>query len=297
MGVLNEKRCKNLFQINPNGPSSQTTLIPPYSTTGITPVVEYTSGWYILSFNYNGSVGSITFNNQTDITVYGVLVGGGGGTPDNTGAISASGANGGSVFNFYFTASLNQKYNFTIGSGGQPGAYGGYTSMSKDGETTLILAPAGSPGVLSDSYTGNPSGQEAYTNNTSWAKGISATLENSVTGGAGVYISSFKYQSSGKNGLGILIPPNSSRLEYFGGGGGSCGFYINFTGTLHSTAAGSCSGGAGGGGDGGYQYSNNLIYVISTNWINGRGGGGGGAFGTVGALGGDGIVILYFKYP
>jgi hypothetical protein len=294
----------NIFQLNPNSPSITTTFFnPPYTISGTAPFVEYVSGWYILTFN---SSSSITFNTIT--TVYTTVVGGGGGGGSSSTANSnyASGGNGGSVCNGYFSSDTNQ-ITITVGSGGTGGTSGGNGSngntSSISSSSINITCPGGNHGVTGQYW---PSGQSAVTS--SGVSVMSFTQVNSITGGnfpVGNRNSSGVYQfSNGINGIGVSIPPNSSRIEYFGGGGASCGTYCGGAFGFSSPP----SGGLGGGGNGGYNSeinNNNTTYAFieAGSGMNGRGGGGGGGtyfYNSVSGDGGDGgsgSVIFCFKYP
>lgn len=285
----------NIFQVNPNSPSITTTFFnPPYTISGTAPFVEYVSGWYILTFN---SSSSITFNTIT--TVYTTVVGGGGGggSAENSSNDYASGGNGGSVCNASFSSDTN-KITITVGSGGTGGTGGngsnGNTS-SISSSSINISCPGGNYGVYGHFW---PSGQSAVTS--SGVTLVSFTPENSITGGNFKVPSNGIYQySNGINGIGIFIPPNSSRLEYFGGGGASsgiiCGGELDFPSPP--------SGGLGGGGNGGYNFTSSSS-IEAGSGINGRGGGGGGATyfynsdsSGDGGDGGSGCVVFCFKYP
>jgi hypothetical protein len=289
----------NIFQLNPNSPSITTTFFnPPYTISGTAPFVEYVSGWYILTFN---SSSSITFNTIT--TVYTTVVGGGGGggSSSNTNANYASGGNGGSVCNGYFSSDTNQ-ITITVGSGGTGGTSGGNGSngntSSISSSSINITCPGGNHGVTGQYW---PSGQSAVTS--SGVTLISFTQEKSITGGnLRVPNNGISQFSNGINGIGISIPPNSSRLEYFGGGGASNGTYCGGEFVLSSPP----SGGLGGGGNGGYNSEITITtyaFIEAGSGMNGRGGGGGG--GTYfyqsgsgdGGDGGSGSVIFCFKYP
>ena len=292
----------NIFQLNPNSPSITTTFFnPPYTISGTAPFVEYVSGWYILTFN---SSSSITFNTIT--TVYTTVVGGGGGggSAESSSNDYASGGNGGSVCNASFSSDTN-KITITVGSGGTGGTGGngsnGNTS-SISSSSINISCPGGNYGVSGHFW---PSGQSAVTS--SGVTLVSFTPENSITAGnfrlghEGIY-----QYSNGINGIGIFIPPNSSRLEYFGGGGASNGTYCGYIFHLTSPP----SGGLGGGGNGGYNFQTNssstnptYSFIEAGSGINGRGGGGGGATyfydsgSGDGGDGGSGCVVFCFKYP
>lgn len=287
---VNSNDLKNLFQINPNGPTSQTTLPPPYTIVGTSPFFEYTSGWYILTFNINSSITFIA-----GLTVYNIVVGGGGsgGSSGNF----CSGGNGGSVFNGYFTSNTNA-ITITVGTGGN-GVTG--STIGNAGNSSSIInnvdisvsSPGGNFGV-NNTYWPDPQPPIIYTNNTVTA--INFTPEYNITGGN---FGDIPYlPSDGKNGIEVNLPPGSSRLEYYGGGGGAGNAYI---GAAFGYGTGG-NGGLGGGGLGGYVvYSNSLSPLLTQkgNGVNGRGGGGGGAASSsVGSGdGGDGVVIFYFKYP
>ena len=289
---------KNIFQINPNSPSITSTFFnPPYTISGTSPFIEYVSGWYILTFN---SSSSITFDITT--SVYVTIVGGGGGGGSSNSSGYASGGNGGSVCNASFSSDTNQ-ITITVGSGGAGGTSGGNGSngniSSISSSLININCPGGNHGV-----TGNywPSGQTAVT--TLGVTAVMSTQANSITGGnfpIGNKNNSGVYEfSNGINGIGVSIPPNSSRIEYFGGGGASCGTFCGGSFGFASPP----SGGLGGGGNGGYNYNtsgNNYAFIQAGSGMNGRGGGGGADFYNSGqgpgGNGGNGCVIMCFKYP
>jgi len=285
----------NIFQLNPNSPSITTTFFnPPYTISGTAPFVEYVSGWYILTFN---SSSSITFNTIT--TVYTTVVGGGGGggSAENSTNDYASGGNGGSVCNASFSSDTN-KITITVGSGGNGGTGGNGTNgntSSISSSSINISCPGGKYGVYGHFW---PSGQSAVTS--SGVTLVSFTPENSITAGNFRVGHEGIYQfSNGINGIGIFIPPNSSRLEYFGGGGASSGIICGGEFDFPSPP----SGGLGGGGNGGYNFTSSSS-IEAGSGINGRGGGGGGATyfynsdsSGDGGDGGSGCVVFCFKYP
>lgn len=296
---------KNIFQVNPNCNSTNITL--PFQTTGPC-FIEYSSGYYIIKWSDNGSFTNLSITSNIDVLIVGGGGSGGGGGTANP--YTSSGGNGGSVTHVNFLpANSNVTYFIGVGQGGNSvgasvngytGNNGGISNFNANDSSVLITVPGGNGG-----YTGSywPYGQGACSITLPGGSIIYQTPLNTITGGNGNMISSGSnaYSCSGNNGYGVFIPTNSSNLHYFGGGGGCSGAYVG--GNFVSINAG--NGGLGGGGNGGYLYGVSPYPFVSVgNGINGTGGGGGGgadgyydsaAYNS--GRGGNGTVIIWFKYP
>jgi len=267
------------------------------------------SGYYQLSFypknnlnglsQYDGS-GIIKFNFNLNINL--ILVGGGGGGGRNSGNANAAsgGGGGGNYLVNNYTIIKDTSYNINVGRGGGGSnnptlTNGGNTYFYKDNNANLgLLCTGGSKG--NDSTNTNPviggDGGFYYLN------GINTNNGNGGNGGKSY--GNFTNGTDGSNSYSYIINGfnynNNIILQnkFSGGGaggasalGGRCGSYNSIFGI-------------------GGKYNDSNFTVPNgenapVNWQNyyyfGAGGGGGAPGSTKGGFGGDGILVIYFKYP
>ena len=268
------------------------------------------SGYYELLFypynninglsQYDGS-GIIKFN--FDLSINLILVGGGGGGGNAVTGNNNAGSGGGGGGNYLYTnynIIKDTNYNINVGRGGGGSnnptlTNGGNTYFYKDNSANLgLLCTGGSKGNAS---TNNPviggAGGFYYLN------GIINT-NNGNGGNGGKSYGNSNAGTDGSNSYSYIIDGfiynNNIILQnkFSGGGaggasrlGGRCGSYDSNFGI---------------GGDynnSDFTVSNGENALVNYNgfYYFGGGGGGGGVTSSIGGFGGDGILVIYFKYP
>jgi len=253
--IINYKNCDNVET------TISTPLVPFIITSG-SPTIDYSNGYYTITFLDNGGIKFLVPLTSGDNDFNALVVGGGGGGGQSSpfvgpydGYGGGGGAGGGVIYNS-ISVLENLNYNVIVGQGGNPHGQGNSSSFSN------IIANGGNVGK-------NATDQ-------SYGKG-GVGINGGGSGGNGGWYYPFD-ADDGIDGTLVTIGLNSN---YYGGGGGG----------------GSYSGqpilSIGGQGGGGGAYPNE-----GTPNTGGGGGGGNGNPVNVqpGGVGGSGIVILYFKY-
>lgn len=265
--------------------------IDPWTFSGATKTYHVEGGYNytVLTYLNNG-----TFNTTNAITGAKILVIAGGG-----GSAQGAGGAGGYYYNSSYTIPVGN-YNVFVGLGGDAGqsrsVKGGYGQNSSFND--IIMKGGGGGGMVTDlngTHGGSGGGGGGHDTVTTFG-GRGTTGQGRDGGGnGGIYASPYPSGGgggaggsglnattgvAGNGGVGLSNNiTNGTTLWYAGGGGGG----VNLAGT-------GGTGGIGGGGNG----SNGAI-----GWagINGTGGGGGGSqvdSDTLGARGGNGIVIIKY---
>jgi len=293
------------------------------ANTGITP-----TGNFKVSANGNMSLytftgnGNITFANNTTASI--LLVGGGGGGGQTAGDEGAGGGGAGAVG--YGTVTLPAgTYTITIGAGGQAANAGNVgndpTSTNSAGgcgnATTFVCAQnsinevaygggAGAPGCnradgLQGGSGGGGSGCGSYHSGGNPIRGkgsLGLTYLGNNGGGGG-------HEAGGGGGGGASAPGGNTTSDNrnFVGAVGGAGYTWTINGVTYGGGGGGGAeqdggvgkGGVGGGGDGAFNGSPSKAGQPNT----GGGGGGGGtnSGGSVGAPGGNGVLILAVQTP
>lgn len=267
--IINYKTCNTI-----NSDSNYSTPTEPFVITSGSPTVEYSNGYYIITFLDNGGITFLVPLTSGDDDFNALVVGGGGGggsgglpaTGFYRGTLGGGGAAGGQVIQNPISVGQYFNYNVTVGQGGPSSTNGSPSSFS------TITASGGEKG---EDATSILAGQGGF--------GVSPQDNDGGTGGYSVLVGSL-YQdydpTNGHNGIPITI--NSTTTHYAGGGGG--GAYNNGTTSFYS------AGGSVGGGNG------NIPNAGAPNTGGGGGGNGDPNNPSAGGQGGSGIVILYFKY-
>jgi hypothetical protein len=264
-------------------------LVIPFTTTGTGTTVQYTSGYYIVTFINSGT---ITFTKTvSNVSIICVGGGGGGGSGSSNFSNQQSGRGGGGGGNYQLTSQTltNQIYNISVGTGGLGGAAGFPGSVGAAGNpgTTSSISTSTSSIILSCSGGGGG----PISGNIGGTAGTVLTPSGlSVNGGAGGIADTSGYPSSSYSSP-FSIPPVLSTYinsKYCGGGGG-CNPPSN-------------GGGSGYNGAGGILNGSNSKYGQNASTY---GSGGGGASNNTspnisnysGGNGASGVVIIYFQYP
>jgi hypothetical protein len=253
--IINYANCNKIEE-------NLSTPIEPFIITAGSPTIDYSNGYYTITFLDNGGITFLVPLTRANNDFNALVVGGGGGggksspfVGPNDGFGGGGGAGGSVIYNS-ISVSENLNYNVIIGKGGNPHGQGNSSSFSN------IIANGGNVG-------------EDATTNGQGPGGVG--INGGGNGGEGGIIFPFRGQN-GYNGMLVKIGLNSN---YYGGGGGG-GSYL-----LQPIPS------AGGLGGGGGAYPNEG----KPNTGGGGGGGNGNPFDVQpGGKGGSGIVILYFKY-
>lgn len=253
--IINYKNCNNVVSID-------STPIQPFIITSGSPTIDYSNGYYTITFLDNGGITFLVPLTMVDNDFNALVVGGGGGGGQSSPFVGpydgygGGGGAGGSVVYNSISVLGNLNYNVIVGKGGNPHGQGNSSSFSN------IIASGGNVG-------------EDATNNGQGVGGVG--INGGGNGGEGGIIFPFRGQN-GYNGRLVKIGLNSN---YYGGGGGGGSYFLQPIPSV---------GGLGGGGG---AYPNE-------GKPNTGGGGGGGNGNPInvqpGGVGGSGIVILYFKY-
>lgn len=265
-----------------------------YSMVKIRKIVETTQGIAAASGGIITTVGDYRIHTFTSSGTFDVsyasqasaqllLVAGGGG--GGQGGLGGGGGGGGGVLSSFVSLSAGS-YSVIVGSGGAPD-----TNGSNSSALGLTAIGGGAGGASANGNNGGcgggGSGTSGYGGSGTPGQGKAGGntylgSNNAGGGGGGAFtpgtngtLSGIYYGGNGGNGAGNNI--TGSWVTYGGGGGG--GYYTGASGTVGS-------GGLGGGGNGG---------VAGTD---GLGGGGGGMnYGGASAKrGGNGIVIIRYKF-
>jgi len=268
--IINYASCN----ITSNIVSNTSTPLVPFKITSGSPTVEYSNGYYTITFLDNGGITFLVPLTSGDDDFNALVVGGGGGggsgglpgTGFYRGTIGGGGAAGGQVIQNSISVGQYFNYNVTVGQGGPSSTNGSPSSFS------TINASGGNFG---NDATSTQPGQGGF--------GVSPQDNDGGTGGYSVEEGS-EYRdhdpTNGHNGIPITI--NSTTTRYAGGGGG--GAYSNGTTSFYS------AGGSGGGGNGSSPNAG------APNTGGGGGGNGDPVSPSPGGQGGSGIVIINFKY-
>jgi hypothetical protein len=262
--IINYANC-NKIEENLSTPAE------PFIITGGNPTIEYSNGYYTITFLDNGNINFLVplTLDYDDFRVLVVGGGGGGGSGGLNGegfffgaTLGGGGGGGGEVLYQGTTVLQDVNYDIIIGKGGSSSKLGESSSFS------TIIAKGGNPG--SDATSTNP-GERGYGKNDNDG-GFGGYR---VSAGDGYY---YQNPQNGNNGIPIMI--NLSMKYYGGGGGGGSYSYQNQNSV----------GGLGGGGSGLYPNDG----ILNT----GGGGGGNGDPNNLsqGGRGGSGIVTISFKY-
>jgi len=254
--IINYKTCNTI-----NSNSNTSTPLVPFTITSGSPTVEYSNGYYTITFLDNGGITFLVPLTSGDDDFNALVVGGGGSGGKSSSDLTNGGGGGagGEVIYNALSVDKNINYNAIVGQGGLPNGQGNKSSFS-----TIVS-------------NGGNVGNDA-TNSTSGNGGLG--VNGGGSGGDGGTYSSSVAATNGKNGTQITI---NSTMKFYGGGGG---------GGSYDQQASSSIGGLSGGGGGGF----NTDIATSNTGGGGGGGNGNGLSQRNGGPGGSGIVILNFRY-
>jgi hypothetical protein len=252
--IINYKNCNNVVSID-------STPIEPFIITSGSPTIDYSNGYYTITFLDNGGITFLVPLTLTDNDFNALVVGGGGGGGKGSADLlnGGGGGAGGEVYYKNLLVYQGIDYGVIVGQGGSAHTQGSPSGFSN------IIANGGNVGNDGTTFQGGNGG---------------LGTNGGGSGGDGGNNDPVFPATNGVNGTLITI---NSTANYYGGGGGGGSYYLQPS---------SSTGGQGGGGGGGS--------IPDTGTPNTGGGGGGGngngEFQTYGGPGGSGIVILYFKY-
>jgi hypothetical protein len=263
--------CKNC---NTNTQSNEYTMTEPFVITSGSPIIEYSNGYFTITFLDNGEITFLFPLTSGDNDFNALVVGGGGGGGSgglqgegsfSYATLGGGGGAGGEVI--YNPISVDQyfNYNVIVGQGGTSSIQGASSLFS------TIVAQGGNPGVDATSTQPGLGGV-----------GVPPQNNDGGTGGYSFYdgcgCDDYYNPTDGQNGIPITI---GSTTTYYAGGGG---------GGAYSLQTQPSVGGLGGGGNG------SIPNAGAANTGGGGGGNGDPYNESQGGQGGSGIVILYFKY-
>jgi len=279
--IINIEENSTIIESNPS--NFVTSYNIPFTTTG-SPTINYLNNYYTLTFNTTGSI-TFDYNFYVDMLAIGGGGGGGGSNAQNNYRGGGGGGGGGGIgvlLNAYIEPAT---YSIIVGSGGSggkkgitddneygegvlPGASGGDTKISKNNDASNYLTATGGTGgkTYYQNSLGGISGisekSTSYTNNVFYNY-------NTANGGNG-YKNMNSVYSNGTANISSTIKPDILKNIAFNSGGDGGSQFNNSNGNNGNTY------GSGGGG-GAYSLDNVKSYT--------------------GGKGGDGIVIIKFKYP
>lgn len=278
--IINIDENSTIIESNPS--NFVTSYNIPFTTTG-SPIINYTNNYYTLTFNSTGSI-TFDYNFYVDMLAIGGGGGGGGSNAQNNYRGGGGGGGGGGIgvlLNAYIEPGTYSIIVGTGGSGGKkgiyeyndygqgvlPGASGGETKISKNNDTSNYLTATGGTG--GKTYYQNSLGGISGTSTSSYTNNGFYNY-NTANGGNGYKNMNSVYSNGTANISSTSIKPDILKNIAFNSGGDGGGQFNNSNGNNGNTF------GSGGGG-GAYSLDNVKSYT--------------------GGKGGDGIVIIKFKYP